>query len=235
MIGEVDAKFVARWELAGVGGVVVAVDVLRAFTTAAYAFAAGAAEIWLAAEVDEALALARQLPNALVLGEDQGRRPPGFDFANSPVAIATAQLAGRVPVQRTSAGTRGVLAAVDADEIYAASLVNASATAEAVARHGEGPPTYVVTGRFPDHPNGGDDDLLTAQLIERARLGEPLQSAETARRVAASREAGVTLALGGDDVHPDDVAFATAVDRFRFAMRVQRVDGLMRLVREDVS
>ncbi|HET6910054.1 MAG TPA: 2-phosphosulfolactate phosphatase, partial [Mycobacteriales bacterium] len=186
------------------------------------------------AEVDEALALARRLPNALVMGENHGRRPPGFDFSNSPVAIAAADLAGRVLVQRTSAGTRGVLAAVDADEIYAASLVNASATARAVVRHGASPPTYVITGRFPDHPDGGDDDLLTAQLIERARLGEPMESAETARLVAATREADVTLALGGDDVHPDDVALATAVDRFDFAMRVQRVDGHMRLVREDV-
>jgi phosphosulfolactate phosphohydrolase-like enzyme len=43
------ARFVPRWEVADVGGAVVVVDVLRAFTTAAYAFAAGAAEIWLVA------------------------------------------------------------------------------------------------------------------------------------------------------------------------------------------
>ncbi len=41
------ARHVARWELDGVTGAVVVVDVIRAFTTAAYAFGAGAAEIYL--------------------------------------------------------------------------------------------------------------------------------------------------------------------------------------------
>jgi 2-phosphosulfolactate phosphatase len=204
MIRDVEAKFVARWELSGVSGVVVAVDVLRAFTTAAYAFAGGASMIWLAGEVNEALAL-------------------------------EVDLVGRALVQRTSAGTRGVLAATDARAVYAASLVTASTTARAVARHGAGPPTYVVTGRFPDRPDGGEDDLLTAQLIERARLGQLLESAKTAELVAATREAELTLALGAGDVHPDDVAYATAVDKFGFAMRAEPVDGQVRLVREEVS
>jgi hypothetical protein len=34
-----EARYVAPWELDGVAGVVVAVDVLRAFTTAAYTWA----------------------------------------------------------------------------------------------------------------------------------------------------------------------------------------------------
>ena len=41
------ARYVARWELGDVTGTVVVVDVLRAFTTAAYALAGGATEIWL--------------------------------------------------------------------------------------------------------------------------------------------------------------------------------------------
>ena len=101
-----DARYVARWELDGVGGVVVAVDVLRAFTTAAYAFAGGASAIWLAGAVDEALALREEIGADVVMGEEHGRRPPGFDLSNSPVAVSRADLVGRVIVQRTSAGTR---------------------------------------------------------------------------------------------------------------------------------
>ncbi len=41
-----------RWELDGVQGPIVVVDVLRAFTTAAYAFAAGAEAIYLVASVE---------------------------------------------------------------------------------------------------------------------------------------------------------------------------------------
>ena len=65
-------SFVARWELEGIRGVVVAVDVLRAFTTAAYAFAAGASSIWLVATVGEAVDLAQRIPGALAMGEEHG-------------------------------------------------------------------------------------------------------------------------------------------------------------------
>ena len=41
--------------------------------------------------------------------------------------------------------------------------------------------------------------------------------------------ASKTLALGGEHVHPDDVTYATAVDRFDFAMEVERIDGGLRI------
>lgn len=207
-----EASYVARWELDGVSGVVVAVDVLRAFTTAAYAFAAGAASIWLVGTVDEALALGRAIQGSLVMGEEHGRRPPGFHLSNSPVEVSQFDVEGRTLVQRTSAGTQGVIAAAGADRLFAASLVCASATAAAIRVAALGPPTYVVTGRFPEEPDGGEDDLLTAQLIERARTGRPLDATTTGDAVARSREAARTLAVGEGHVHPNDIAYATAVD-----------------------
>ena len=159
------------------------------------------------------------------MGEEHGRRPPGFDLSNSPVHVWDADVDGRVLVQRTSAGTQGVVAASGAERLFAASLVCASATAAAVDATGLGPPTYVITGRFPDQPDGGEDDLLTAQLIERARTGRPLQAEATAAAVVASREAFRTGEIGEVHAHREDFAFATAVDRFDFAMEVDRVDG----------
>lgn len=223
------ARYLARWELAGVTGCVVAVDVIRAFTTAACAFAAGAREIWLAEAVDEALALADRLPGSVVMGEDRGRRPAGFHLSNSPVEALAADLDGRSVVQRTSAGTRGALAAVDAERLFVAGLVCASATARAVEATGLGAPAYVITGRFEDRPDQGGDDLATAELIERVRTGRPARSAETAAAVAGSEEATRTLALGAGHVHPDDIALAVDVDRFDFAMEAERVDGGLRL------
>jgi phosphosulfolactate phosphohydrolase-like enzyme len=41
-----------RWELEGLAGPVVVIDVIRAFTTAAYAFGAGAEAIYLVGSVD---------------------------------------------------------------------------------------------------------------------------------------------------------------------------------------
>jgi 2-phosphosulfolactate phosphatase len=202
--------------------------VLRAFTTAAYAFAAGARHIFLFEDIAEALAFKRAHPGTLAMGENHGRRIDGFDFSNSPVEVAAADLDERTLVQRTSAGTRGVIAARDATRLWCASLVCASATAAAVNGAGLGAPTYVITGNFPDRPElSGADDLLTAQLIERARTGASLDAATTAEEVATSDEAARTLAAGEGHVHPEDIAYATRVDAFTFAMEVTRTaDGL---------
>jgi len=224
------ARHVARWELAGVNGAVVVVDVIRAFTTAAYAFGSGAAEIYLVDAVEDALAFKSAHPGALALGEDHGRRPDGFDFPNSPAMVRAADLHGRTLVQRTSAGTRGVIAAVDADRLWAASLACASATAHAVNAAGLGEPTYVITGRFEDKPDAnGDDDVLAATLIERARTGEPLRTAATARALLATAEARRTLALGPEHCDPTDIELAAVVDAFDFAMEVERTDHGLRL------
>lgn len=224
------ARFVARWEVVDVVGAVVVVDVIRAFTTAAYAFAAGASHIFLVDSVAEALSLKAASPDMLAMGEDRGRRPDGFDFSNSPVELAAAELDGRVLVQRTSAGTRGVVAARAATRLWCASLVCASATAAAVRASDLGDPTYVISGRFEDNPDmSGADDLATAELIDRARVGDELDADRTGRLVATSDEAARTLTLGHGHVDRDDIVYATRVDAFGFAMEVHRVGDRLRL------
>ena len=87
------------------------VDVFRAFTTAAFCVAAGAREIVLVNDHEQALAMRRADPELFLSGEIDGRPIPGFDVGNSPSAIERLDLAGRRVVQRTSSGTQGVVAA----------------------------------------------------------------------------------------------------------------------------
>ena len=88
-------------------GVVIVIDVLRAFSTAAYAFSRGAKEILLVSTVDEALSYKSTIPNSKAMGEVGGLRPEGFDFGNSPTYINQAELSGVTMIHRTSAGTQG--------------------------------------------------------------------------------------------------------------------------------
>src|SRR5262249_56234563 len=97
-------------------GLAVVIDVFRAFSTAAYAFDRGASEVVLVGSVEDAFALRRRWPDALIIGEVDGRRVDGFDFGNSTSAIARADLRGRRLIQRTSACTQAVLAAKNADD-----------------------------------------------------------------------------------------------------------------------
>ncbi|MBA2699723.1 MAG: 2-phosphosulfolactate phosphatase [Nocardioidaceae bacterium] len=151
---------------------------------------------------------------------------PGFDFSNSPAELAEADLAGYDVVQRTSAGTRGVVEASSATRRWCASLVCATATAAAVTESGLGKPSYVITGWFdPQHP--GEDDVQTARLIERIRRGKPTRVEQTVAAIAGSREAAVTLALGPEHADPRDLELATRIDAFDFAREAEQTpDGL---------
>src|SRR5690606_18367462 len=104
-------------------GLVVVIDVLRAFTTAAYAFHRGASEIILVSTVEEAFALRERFPGSLLMGEVDGIRVPGFDLGNSPAEVEAMDLSGRRLIHRTSAGTQGVVRSVRAKILLAASFV----------------------------------------------------------------------------------------------------------------
>ena len=127
-------------------GTVVIIDVFRAFTTAAVAFSRGAEKIVLVAEVEEALALRARGVGDMCMGEVAGVRPEEFDFGNSPFELSTAEVSGKTLIQSTRAGTVGVSAATRADRIYAASLVIARATADAIRRHAPDLVTIVAMG-----------------------------------------------------------------------------------------
>src|SRR5579871_4406367 len=75
-------------------GVVIVIDVIRAFSVAAYAFAGGAREMLLVRTVEEAFALRERFPNALLIGEVEGRLIPVFDLNNSPAAMSAADVRG---------------------------------------------------------------------------------------------------------------------------------------------
>jgi 2-phosphosulfolactate phosphatase len=61
--------------------------------------------------------------------EVRGQAPPGFDFGNSPFEISDIDFGGKTIIQRTSAGTQGIVeAAIEAERLYAASLVTAEPT-----------------------------------------------------------------------------------------------------------
>jgi Phosphosulfolactate phosphohydrolase and related enzymes len=115
-------------------GLVIVIDVLRAFSNAAYAFSRGAKDIILVSTVEKALGLKSQFPNAKVMGEVGGLPPAGFDFGNSPTQIREEDLTGLTLIQRTDAGTQGAVRCVNADVMLASSFVVAGATIKHVLK-----------------------------------------------------------------------------------------------------
>ena len=200
-------------------GRAVIVDVFRAFTTAAFCVAAGASEVVLVADHEQALAMKRRDPSLFLTGEIGGRPIPGFDAGNSPSVIEHLELSGRRVVQRTSSGTQGVVAASGAREILLASFVIAEATVRYLAtRSGEA--TVVAMGKNATEPS--DEDEACAAYIA-ARLGgaRPNGAAVVAKLWESEYP-------GWPEWFPRrDAELACEVDRFDFALPVAREDGLL--------
>jgi 2-phosphosulfolactate phosphatase len=197
-------------------GLVVVIDVLRAFSTAAYALAAGAESITLVSEADEALTLKMQTPGALVMGEVHGLPPEGFDFGNSPTEIVQHDLRGTHLIQRTSAGTQGVVRSLNAERLFAASFVVAEATVCAIQQVGPGKVTFVITGRYSD-----GEDRACAEYLEARLRGQTPDPEPYLERVRNTSE----LLHMPTDQFPNiasDVDYCTRLDALPFAMPVSR-------------
>ena len=224
--------YVDRFQAPPLTGALVVVDILRAFTTAAYAFAGGAERIYLVDSVPEALAAKAANPGWLAMGENHGKKVEGFDLTNSPVQISNTDVRGRTLIQRTTAGTRGVVACSSADRVWAASLVTASATARALTAAGLGQPHYVVTGSWPGRTLAGNDDWWTAEYINALYAGGAPDPGAVEDAIRTSSEADFTLGLGFGNADPEDVEFALRTDLFDFALEaVRSPNGMWELLR----
>ncbi|AVH94807.1 2-phosphosulfolactate phosphatase [Streptomyces sp. WAC00288] len=216
-----DARFLGIPELAEVPSTAVVVDVMRAFTVAAWAFGRGAERIVLAGSPDEALALKARHPDWVALKD--GPPVPGFDAVNSPGLLRSADLGGRTVVQKTTAGTVGALAVKDAPLVLCAGFVVAEATARLLRARGCDDVTFVVTGE----DGRAEEDLACAQYIAGRAAGTGTDSAGFLDRAAGSRAAAELTEGVREGAHPDDVALCLELDRFSFAMAAAVEDGFM--------
>lgn len=203
---------------------VVVIDVLRSFTTAAVVLAQGARAIYPVERIAEATALFGRLENVVSIGAVGGGDPvPGFDFGNSPSQLLQADLSGKSVVMTTAAGVRGLQRFCQARHLYAASLVCARATAEAVRAAGAEEVCFVITGEWVDRD--GDEDIACADYIESLLRGEAAAPEAFIQRVRNSDFGQRFTAGTWPNLPQADLDIATQTDLFTFAMPVRHEDG----------
>ena len=204
-------------------GLTVIIDVFRAFSLEPYLFARGAGKIFAVGAEETARRLKEEHPEIVLVGERKGVKLPGFDYGNSPTQTAEAALAGRTVVHTTSAGTQGIVNAVHASEILAASLVTAKATASYIRAKQPEEVSLVAMGLNGKYPSPEDD--LCARYIRSLLLEE--ENFPMGQELAALRqtEQGRKFFLPENaEVFPQgDYGYCTDVDRFDFTLRVEKV------------
>ena len=203
---------------------VVVIDVLRSFTTAAVALSRGARAIYPVDGLSIALALRGRIPDLVSVGAIGGGDPaPGFDFGNSPSLLMQADLSGKSVVMSTAAGVRGLQRFRNAKNLYAASLVCARATAEAIRTSDAKEVCFVITGDWLDRD--GDEDIACADYIESILRGDSARPEEFAQRVRESDFGKRFMAGTWPNLPLADLDIATQADLFEFSMPVRREAG----------
>jgi 2-phosphosulfolactate phosphatase len=204
-------------------GIAVVIDVFRAFSVAAYAFDAGAARVLPVAEIEDAKALGRLFPGAVLAGERHARRLPGFDIGNSPTEVRAIDLRGKVLVHTTHAGTQGLVNATGADEVLTGAFVNISAVCRYILARAPQRVSLVRMGHEARERCAEDD--LYAECLRRLLLGEPAPLGEVRERLRTAPAAAKFFDPACDWAPRDDFEYCTDVDRFDFVLRLKRLPG----------
>lgn len=213
-------------------GLTVVIDVFRAFSVECHAMARGARTVLPVGSIEEALALKKRHPDALLVGERGGKKIEGFDCGNSPSDLEAFDLTGRVVIHTTSAGTQGVANAIHADALLGGALVNAAATAEYILRMNPEQVSLVCMGLAGREES--DEDTLCANYIAALLRGEnPDISPEIACLAETSGRKFFDPAQ--QEAFPEpDFHLCTQLNRYPFALVLHREDGGVHVKRVDM-
>lgn len=201
-------------------GLAVIIDVFRAFTTAAHVMANGAEKIAPVLTVEESFRLKKLHPDWLQIGEEGGIIVEGFDYGNSPYDASLADFTGRTVIQRTGAGTNGVVNAGGAEERILGSFVMAEAIVGYIKRKDPDVVSLVAMGDVGVEPN--EEDESCAEYIESRLRGHTSDFGEMKERIRAAPSGAKFFDPAQTQFREQDFHLAMELDRFDFVLRVER-------------
>lgn len=200
-------------------GLTVIIDVFRAFSLECYLYDMGVKEIRPVGTIEEAFSLSSRIYDSLLIGERHGEKCDGFDYGNSPSSILKEHVSGKTMIHTTSAGTQGIVNAVNASEIITGSLVNAKAVAKYIMEQQPKIVSLVCMG------NGGvkpaAEDELCAEYIKSILEGKEIPDFD--RKVSGlKREAGKHFFdQASQHIFPEaDYWMCVEYDRFPFVIKI---------------
>ena len=204
-------------------GLTVIIDVFRAFSLEPTLYSLGAGLIRPVGTIEEAFSFKERFPDCLLIGERGGRKCEGFDFGNSPSSVTehAGQIAGKLLIHTTSAGTQGIVNAAGAKELLTGSFLNAKAIAAYIKAQDPAEVSLVCMGNSGIRP--AKEDELCAEYLRALLLDTPFPDLE--ERLAALQYDGGDHFFDPDnqEVYPEpDFWMCIKHDLFPFVLRVER-------------
>jgi len=210
-------------------GLVVVIDVFRAFSCAPLFFHFGVKKVILEADPAKAIRLKDQHPEFILVGEVNEVPIEGADLGNSPSEIALkgqAYFKDKIVVHRTTAGVTGASAALEkADEVLLGSFLMARATAKYIKRTKPDLVTLVAMGDRAKRK--APEDEACADYLEHLLVGKTYDPINTLKQVLFQPTAQKFI-LGKKEYLPrEDPIFCLQRDLFDFVLGVKREDDFM--------
>ena len=201
-------------------GLAVVIDVFRAFTTAAYIFANGAERIYPVASLEKAFSLKEENPDWILIGERDGIRVEGFDYGNSPYEVSMVDFSGKTIIQTTSAGTQGLMAAMNAEEILPGSFVMAGAIIEYIKDRS--PETVSLVAMGWGGKERSTEDELFADYVEYQLKGMNPDFQAMKQKIRESSAGAKFFDPKQPQFVEGDFHCAMDINRFNFCLRLKK-------------
>lgn len=213
-------------------GLAVVIDVFRAFSVTCYVSNNGAEMILPVGDIEEAYRLKRKIPNSILIGERNERIPEGFDYGNCPTHLLNLDFTGKTIIHTTSAGTQGLVNALNADERITGSFVNAPAIVRYIKLKHPAKVSLVCMGYSMKHPT--EEDTLCAEYIKASLENTPIdfdKIKETIRNSSAKR----LFVPENQTFSPSsDFDLCTDLGKFNFILKADELNSRLQLTRFDI-
>lgn len=209
-------------------GLTVIIDVFRAFTAECFLYQKGVDKIWAFADEKKCLELKKENPSFYLVGEINGVKVDGFDVGNSPSQIVNGpSLDGRIALHRTSAGTQGVVNAVNADEIITGSFVNAKAIAKYIKQKNPKMVSLVAMGL--NAVSTTEEDTLCAKYIKSLLEDRPMNILDELSALSRTSGAKFFDSLKQTAFPEPDFFMCLVPNIFDFVLKANQVGNLIEI------
>lgn len=209
-------------------GLAVIIDVFRAFSTACYVIANGAREIIAVGDLETARQLKTANPAYVLMGERNGEKLPDFDYGNSPADILAVDFSNKTVIQTTSAGTRGLVGAAQADQVITGSFVNAYAIIDYIRKQSPQTVSLVCMGTAGREQN--TEDSLCGQFIADVIQDREVDIEKIILHMRGSPSGQNFFNPQIEWARREDFDLCAAFGRFDFVLKAsKRTDGLLSL------
>ena len=209
--------------------VFVVVDEIRASTTITTLLDIGCSPIYVEGALDAARRQGRET-GSILLGERHLRRPAGFDFANSPMALERAGVRGGGAVLSTTNGTAILKMLRRSEHVLVGCLRNASACGRAAVRLADAQGVgirVVCAGRLRRFVL---EDAVAAGVV----VSRIIEAAE-ARGIATNWTDAARVALRLSDSYPDMLAALRDSDGGRTLQAIGEAEDIPFCAQLDVT